>query len=464
MQRDTLTFSLIALVAMLVLTSGGCASVALHPTSWQWPWLTSEAEPPGTPAWWKKHKKEAEFVPQKGFHVAGVDGFFDQEGRPIKTHVAKVINQKKHKGLLKDVKVASTVTEIKSQMGLGPDQKLAEQVFAAGEDAFRHQKYKAAAKQFKKAIARWPDSKLEQDALFQLAESQFFATRYPDAVNTYDKLIQKYPNTRHLNKVIRRQFDIARYWDQYHQYKPHWSIRPNLFDKTRPMFDTLGRAFKTYENIRLNDPTGPLADDAIMATANSYFLQGRYNDADYQYELLRNEYPHSEHQYEAHVLGLQCKLRKYQGPDYDDTPLREGKKLVKQLKVQFSGELDADQRKRLTDIQAQLNMQLAARDYKMAKFYDDTKQYGSAKFYYAQLMREYPETELASKSRDRYLALGGKPDHPPTKMQWLVDVFPQNAERQAIAQVPMIGSPSETRTASHVEPDAGQADEKTILR
>ena len=130
-----------------------------------------------------------------------------------------------------------------------------------------------------------------------------------------------------------------------------------------PLFDTLGRAMKVYENIRLNDPTGPLADDAIMATANSYFRRGRYNDADYQYDLLRKEYPRSDHQFNAHVLGLQCKLRKYQGPDYDGTPLEEAKQLVKQQQMQFAGELDRDQRQRLAEIDAQVNRQLATREY-----------------------------------------------------------------------------------------------------
>src|SRR5690606_15996725 len=142
---------------------------------------------------------------------------------------------------------------------------------------------------------------------------------------------------------------------------------------TRPLFDTIGRSMKNYENIRLNDPTGPLADDAIMAMANSYFLRGRYNDADLQYELLRKEYPRSDHQYDAHILGLQCKLRKYQGPDYDGTPLEESQVLVKQLKVQFNGQLDADQRERLAEIDGMLKKELATRDYQMAQHFDGIK-------------------------------------------------------------------------------------------
>lgn len=446
MSRDISRLIMVLNLAALLLFCG-CASVSTNPAEWQWPSIAGNTEPPGTPAWWKQHKNQAEFVPGEGFRVAGFEGYFDQEGRPINARVAKVVRQEQGKGIFQDVKLTQAVTSIKSQVGLGPDQQLAQKAYAAGEDHFRREEYGKAAKQFKQAISRWPDSGIEQDAMFYLAESQFFANEYPEAVDSYGELLEKYPNSSHLDKVVRRQFDIARYWEEHHQYQPHWPTTPNLFDDTRPLFDTLGRSLKAYENIRLNDPTGPLADDSIMATATSYFLRGRYNDADYYYELIRREYPRSDHQYKAHILGLRCKLLKYQGPDYVATPLLEAKKLIKQLKTQFGGELDEEQRKELAQTEALLTKQLAARDFKRAKGYDDNKYYDSAKFYYAQLVREYPSTPLADLARQRIEELGGKPPHPETKLEWLVDLFPQNAERKAIAQVPLIDSEQQIEVA-----------------
>ena len=442
-----------------------CAAVNLNPATWEWPSLAGEAAPPGTPDWWKKHKGDAEFVPREGFRVEGAPGFYDQEGRPIKTRVAKVVQQdKKNVGLLKDVNFTQSVNDWKSQVGLGPDQQLAEKAYAAGEDFFRREQYGEAAKQFKQTIARWPNSQLEQDSRFYLGESHFFGDDYPAAIESYEGLLEQYPNSPHLDKIVKRQFDIARYWEQHHQHSPHWPVTPNLVDNTRPLFDTLGNAMKAYENIRLNDPTGPLADDAIMATANSYFLRGRYNDADYQYSLIRSEYPRSKHQFEAHLLGLQCKLRKYQGPDYDGTPLEEAKKLAKQLRVQFAGELSSEERERLAENLAKLNRNLAERDMKLAKYYDDTKYYRSAKFYYAKIVRDFPGTPIAEQAQARYQELGGEPDAPATKLEWLVNVFPENAERQAIAQVPLLGAKSKIRPASQSGEDNTNVDAKTIQR
>lgn len=444
-----------------VVVLSGCASMEPNPTSWQLP-SSSAGDPKevGTKAWWKKHKGKAEFVPGEGFRVEGFAGFYDQEGRPIENKVAKVVKQTDNQGLLQDAKVVETMDEVKSQFGMGPDQEAAQAAYTEGEKLFKEQKYAEAAKSFKEALSRDGTGELEQNALFYMGESYFYNDEYSKAVAKYGDLLDKYPNSQHLDKVVRRQFDIARYWEKYHEYNPNWVTTPNLVDDTRPWFDTLGNAMKAYENIRLKDPTGPLADDAIMATATSFFLRGRFNDADYQYQLLREEYPQSEHQFEAHILGLQCKIRKYQGPNYDGTPLEEAKKLVKQLKQQFGSQLSPEERDRLNTQLAALNEALAERDWAVAKYYDDTKHYISAKYYYAKIAREYPTSTLGTQARERYQEIAGEPDHPESSIKWVLDMVPENAERKALQQVPFIASEGQIETGSK---PADQAD-GTITR
>ena len=65
------------------------------------------------------------------------------------------------------------------------------------------------------------------------------------------------------------------------------------------------------------------------------------------------------------MLGLQCKLRKYQGPDYDGTPLEEAADAGQAAKACSSaGELDAEQKQRLAEIDGQLKQELATREYR----------------------------------------------------------------------------------------------------
>jgi len=78
------------------------------------------------------------------------------------------------------------------------------------------------------------------------------------------------------------------------------------------------------------------------------------------------------------------------------------------------------------------------REWSMAKYYENIKYFGSARFYYARVLRKYPESELATQARDRLIALAESPDHPEEKLEWLLAMVPKNAERKAIAQVPLI--------------------------
>ena len=81
---------------------------------------------------------------------------------------------------------------------------------------FREKKYKAAAEQVPSGRStRGPHSPIEQDAMFMLAESYFFDDRYIKARDAYDALVKEHPNTRYLDTVIDREWNIARYWEEH---------------------------------------------------------------------------------------------------------------------------------------------------------------------------------------------------------------------------------------------------------
>jgi outer membrane protein assembly factor BamD (BamD/ComL family) len=342
------------------------------------------------------------------------------------------------KGLAPGLDPRAVYGRMKTAVGLGPNDQVAHEMFMDGERLFEEKRFKAAAEAYESAADRAVDMRIKEDALFMLAESYYFDDRCIYARDAYNELADKYPSTRYLDKIVEREWAIARYLEAYAYAHYDAPMSPNAWDKTRPWFDTMGHAIKTYENIRMNDPTGPRADDAIMATAGVYFRSKKYDDADYHYELLRKEYPRSDYQFEAHLLGLRSKLLKYQGSDYDGTPLEESQTLVKQLRTNFSGELSAEERERLQTVSAQLHQELASRDMKMARFYDGTKNYASAKTYYAEVIDKYPDSQLAQQAKERMTELAGLPDFPEKKLAWIVEAFPKGKEHTSLANVPEI--------------------------
>ena len=324
--------------------------------------------------------------------------------------------------------------------GTEPSREAARQHFQEAEAQFRaaqgmpdgpeqHEAFLAAAASYQKSASRWPESAIEHDALFMAAEALFFGHQYPKANEAYELLLKKYPSSRYIDRIDAHRFAIANWWLQLEQKDADAWYEMHISDKRMPWRDRYGHAIRIFDRIRLDDPTGKLADDATMAAGNAMFLTGQFLRADEYYSDLRRTFPSSEHQFKAHLLGMKAKLLSYQGPDYSETPLVEAEKLVDQIRKQFPREYSQD-RQEIDMAHAETRKLMAERDTKMAKYYDRRDEYGAAKFYYQMVIDEYPGTPLASEAEERIAALGGKPDVPPQKLEWLANAFPSEKDPQ----------------------------------
>ncbi len=297
------------------------------------------------------------------------------------------------------------------------DEAVARKAYADGEQLYRNKEFDAAREQFATAAYRWPDSQLEEDALFMAGECFFFTDRYADADKAYDKLIKKYSTTEHIGAISRRSFAMARYWQDKHTKDPSWPVTPNFTDKERPTFDTAGRALKAYERIMMTDPRGALADDAIMAVADAMFNKRYYDDADFRYKMLITDYPQSKYQYDAHERSLRCKLLKYQGPEYDDKPLLEAEELVDQMLTQFPDRVGAD-REKLIKYKAEVLARRQMCDLHAAEYYAKGGYNYAARQYYDKVARNYPRSNLTEQAVAKIDALEGQPDNPDPPLAW----------------------------------------------
>jgi hypothetical protein len=52
------------------------------------------------------------------------------------------------------------------------------------------------------------------------------------------------------------------------------------------------------------------------------------------------------------------------------------------------------------------------------------------------VLKNYPETELATKARERMGQIAGEPEKPPKRLAWFVDLFPESSERTRVARIP----------------------------
>ena len=333
-------------------------------------------------------------------------------------------------GYLPGKHVAADVPYVKTLPWIGApeaNEKVAQAQFIEAESQFEHKRYHEARVSYEQAADYLPDSALHEDALFMIAEAHFFDDNYPEAFRAYETLLTSYKRSRHMDAAVNRQFLIGQYWKNRHQKDPDFILTPNLTDKTRPFNDLQGSALRAFEKVRLNHPTGQLADDSLMATASTNFLRKRYEDADYHYTLVRREYPNSEHQYQAHLLGIQAKIRRYQGPQYDGTCLNEAKELIEQTLRQFQ-KMSVEDRSRLEKLHAQVQSNLARRDYEVGYFYANKGFNDAARFYYGRVIDKFSHTGMAQEAREQLTELEGEPSVPAPRFVWLSSLFPDVRE------------------------------------
>lgn len=281
-----------------------------------------------------------------------------------------------------------------------------------------------AGDQYAEAAKKWPDSALEQDGLYMAGESYFFADAYVKANGMYEKLIKQYPGTKHMDTIDARRYTIAQYWLELTKENPESMFALNYFDKRKPWRDTRGHGLRVYDKIRIDDPSGKLADDATLAAANAHFVSGNYFKADEYYGDLRKAFLSSEHQFKAHFLGLKTKLMCYQGTDYSGDALDEAEKLIKQMRKQFPKESE-EEKEFLARSYAEVRYKKAEREWDAAQYFVKRGEYGSARLYQNILVDKYADTPFGERAKQQLEEQKSYPDMPPKRMEWLVDMFPR---------------------------------------
>jgi outer membrane protein assembly factor BamD (BamD/ComL family) len=290
-----------------------------------------------------------------------------------------------------------------------------------------------AAKKFGQAGEAAPGSALEQDGLFMQAESLFFADRLMEATDAYQKLQTEFPRNRHIDRVASRLFSISRYWIETVKKDSNSIFKINLTDSKRPRVDVDGHAIRVLDQIRYDDPTGRLADDATMAIAAEYIRQEKFDEADEFLTDLRDTFSDSEHLFLAYLLGIRTKLEVYAGPAYSGLVLEEAETLVRQIRDRFPDKLtDAKYSDMVARASAEISFLHAERIAYRAEYREKKKEYGAARMYYRQLLEEFADTPHADNARQRLAKIDNLPAVPQQRLAWLTTIFPDEKRSEPL--------------------------------
>jgi outer membrane protein assembly factor BamD (BamD/ComL family) len=281
--------------------------------------------------------------------------------------------------------------------------------FAAAETLFKQGKLAEAERAFARIARKQKETHWGEKAQYYLAETQYQRGRYVAAHDSFETLVATYPGTRYLDKLTGREYDIARLWladDKDHPERQlAWYSR---FNGAMPPLDVGGNALAVLEHVRHHDPTGPLADDAVLRIADHHYASGDYETAALYYDQLIADHPKSPLLHRAQLASIDAKLKAYIGPEYDGTGLEQARQTVKQTMATFP-EQQASTEGDLYHTLDLISDQQAERTYVIGRYYHRAGKVASAEYYFGMIPQRWPKSPWAAKAKEQLALLAKLP-------------------------------------------------------
>ncbi len=280
-----------------------------------------------------------------------------------------------------------------------------EDQFAWALDFYNRKDWDRAIGEFEKLPEVFPTSKLAAEGVYYTGLCWEEKGDIAKAADNYQKLIDKYPYSDRIKETIHREFDIANKFAQGNKMKVLGMAVLSGQDK----------ALELYKHIVKNAPYGTYGDQAQFQMGELYKNQGEYEEAQKAYQAVVDEYPNSELVAKARYQIANMSMLASKKSQYDEKHAEKAIEEFEGFKNNFptsEQSLEAEESiKALRESKAKVNFDIAA-------FYDKQKKYESAKVYYQEVIKKYPETAVAAKAKTRVeeiIAGEGKPAAPKKK-------------------------------------------------
>ena len=261
-------------------------------------------------------------------------------------------------------------TSNKAEGKKGPDERYKSALALVTEE-----RYLDALGEFKKLAKKYKKSKVGEKAQFKVAEMLRRVGKTFDAFQAYEKLFKDYPTTTLSQKALKNEFELGKL------------LAP--MDKSK--------AIEIFQKVVDRDASSPYAAEAEVRTGDCYHEMGKHEDARDVYQRVIAVYSPSEWVSVAQFRAGRCgiELFKSTGNAADLTKAKQD------LRGYLSGKPKGDYAKEAAAGIKQIQYLEAEKEFKVAEYYCRQKKPRSAAVYFKLIMKKYPETTWAEKSRAR---------------------------------------------------------------
>lgn len=282
-------------------------------------------------------------------------------------------------GSWSQVQAAPAATQPAGEPVANPTLDRAEALVQAGQ-------YEAArqlALSYVNASKRAPD---RDRGLFVIADTYYREGDRILAFYQLDEIIETYPESRLFAPALEKQFAIA---DAYLKGYPRKFLGLPILTATDEAVDMLFR-------IQERAPGSPIAERAMLRTADYYFNTSQFDLAGDVYASYARSYPRSPNMPRVRLRQAFSSYAQFRGSRFDATSLIDARAQFEDIKARHPDLAAEANVQKFVDA---INETLARKLAYTADFYRRTKKTVAAVYTYRQLISTYPASQEAAKAK-----------------------------------------------------------------
>jgi outer membrane protein assembly factor BamD (BamD/ComL family) len=249
-----------------------------------------------------------------------------------------------------------------------------------------------AKKAFAKLKADYPEFAGADFDAFVKAELLLSKRKWEKAAFAYDKMTNDFPQSPLFDSAIERQYQIATAFLNG-QKKPVLGVfKIKAYDEGSEMMNKIAD--------RMGD--APIAKNALTSLATSREKRGAYNEAYEAWASVNDKWPTGQEGQDS-LLGMARSLElDYKGPKFDSKVIESARSYYAEYQKRYP---ESATELRLTKKLAALDDKLAEKEIAVADYYTRTGSDTSAELYYQRIITDWPGSKRAAQSEVKLAAL-----------------------------------------------------------
>jgi outer membrane assembly lipoprotein YfiO len=261
-------------------------------------------------------------------------------------------------------------------------------------------------------VLKWlkdnPSAPDRDRGIYLLAEAYFEVGDRVWCFYEADELLEKHPESRLFFPALELQYRVA---DAFLN-----GYKKKLLGL--PIVGMEDEAIEMLYRIQERSPGSPIAERAMLRTADYYYHSAQFDLAADAYGAYVRSFPRSPDVPRVRLQQAFANLAQFRGPKYDATPLIDARAMFRDIIQRYP---DLAREENLSEFITRIDNTLAIKMYWTADYYTRVGQPRAAVFVYRSLINTYPsapEAALAKRQLQRMPSYAlAQPDAPPQTLE-----------------------------------------------